>query len=137
MTRLVLDTSAYSHFRRGAEDVVSLISSASWIGMTAIVLGELRAGFGLGKRRTRNEAELAMFLSNPTVHELDVDHEAAQIYAEIVLALRAAGRPIPTNDIWIAAVAAREGVHVVTYDARFSSIARVGTHVLSPIDTDR
>jgi predicted nucleic acid-binding protein len=140
MTRLVLDTSAYSHFRRGVEDVVSLISSASWIGMTAIVLGELRAGFGLGKRRTRNEAELAAFLSNPVVHELDVDHEAAQIYAEIVLALRASGRPIPTNDIWIAAVAAREGVHVATYDAHFTSIARVGTHVLqsSPsIETER
>jgi predicted nucleic acid-binding protein len=130
MTRLVLDTSAYSHFRRGVEDVVALISSASWIGMTAIVLGELHAGFGLGKRRARNEAELAAFLSNSVVHELDVDHEAAQIYAQIVLALRAAGRPIPTNDIWIAAVAAREGVNVVTYDEHFASIARVGTHVL-------
>jgi tRNA(fMet)-specific endonuclease VapC len=137
MTRLVLDTSAYSHFRRGIENVVVLVSAASWIGMTAIVLGELRAGFGLGKRRTRNEAELAAFLANPVVHELDVDHEAAQIYAEIVLALRAAGTPIPTNDIWIAAVAAREGVHVVTYDEHFGSIARVGTHVLSPIDPAR
>ncbi|HSR97274.1 MAG TPA: PIN domain-containing protein [Kofleriaceae bacterium] len=53
---------------------------------------------------------------------------------EIVLALRAAGTPVPTNDIWIAAVAAREGVHVVTYDAHFASIARVGTHVLSRND---
>ena len=134
MTRLVLDTSAYSHFRRGDVQAVDLISTASWVGMTAIVLGELRAGFGMGKRRTRNEAELAAFLSNSVVHELAVDHDAAQIYAEIVLALRAAGTPVPTNDIWIAAVAAREGVHVVTYDAHFASIARVGTHVLSRND---
>jgi len=100
--------------------------------MTAIVLGELRAGFGLGKRRARNENDLVAFMSNPVVHELAVDDEAAQIYAEIVIALRAAGTPVPTNDIWIAAVAAREGVHVLTYDAHFALIARVGTHVLSP-----
>lgn len=130
MTRLVLDTSAYSHFRRGEDTVVSLVAAASWIGMTATVLGELRAGFGLGKRRARNEDDLAAFLSESVVHVLAVDDEAAQIYAEIVIALRAAGTPLPTNDIWIAAVAAREGVHVVTYDAHFGLIARVGTHIL-------
>ena len=132
MTRIVLDTSAYSNFRRGAEPAVALISTASWIGMTAIVLGELRAGFGLGKRRARNENDLDVFLSNSVVHALDVDDEAAQIYAEIILALRAAGTPVPTNDIWIAALAAREGVHVATYDAHFGLIARIGTHVLPP-----
>ena len=130
MTRVVLDTSAYSNFQRGAEAAVSLISTASWIGMTAIVLGELRAGFGLGKRRARNENDLRAFLSHPVVHELVVDDEAAQIYAEIVGALRTAGTPVPTNDVWIAAVAAREGVHVVTYDSHFGLISRVGTHVL-------
>jgi len=133
MTRLVLDTSAYSHFRRGAEAAASLITSASWIGMTATVLGELHAGFGAGKRRAHNENDLAAFLSEPVVHQLDVDSEAAQIYAEIIIALRAAGTPVPTNDVWIAAVAAREGVHVVTYDAHFGLIARVGTHVLSAL----
>ena len=82
MTRLVLDTSAYSNFRRGDPAVVSLVSTASWIGMTAIVLGELRAGFGLGKRRTRNEHELTEFLSHPVVRTLDVDDEAEGREAE-------------------------------------------------------
>jgi len=104
MTRIVLDTSAYSHFCRGADAAVSVISTASWIGMTAIVLGEVRCGFRLGSRPARNERELEAFLSNGVVHVLDVDDEAAQIYSEIV-----AGTPIPSNDIWIAAVAAREG----------------------------
>lgn len=130
MTRLVLDTSVYNHFRRGEDAAVSLIVASSWIGMTTIVLGELRAGFRLGTRRTRNEDDLAAFLSEPVVHVLDVDDEAAEIYAEIVVALRAAGTPVPTNDIWIASVAAREGVHVATYDAHFGLIARVA-HVLS------
>lgn len=131
MTKLVLDTSAYSNFRRGDGSAVSLITAASWVGMTTIVLGELRAGFGLGKRRVRNENDLVAFLSNPVVHTLDVDDEAAQAYAEIVIALRAAGTPLPTNDIWIAAVAARTGGQVVTYDAHFRMIARIGTHVLT------
>lgn len=61
MTRLVLDTSAYSHFRRGDDAVISLVTAASWIGMTATVLGELRAGFGPGRRRARNEDDLASF----------------------------------------------------------------------------
>jgi tRNA(fMet)-specific endonuclease VapC len=131
MTKLVLDTSAYSHFRRGEGAAVSLISAASWIGVSAVVLGELRAGFGLGKRRAHNEGELSEFLASSVVYLLDVDDEASRIYAEIVAALRAAGTPVPTNDIWIAAVAAREGVRVVTYDAHFRLIERVGTHVLS------
>ena len=131
MTRIVLDTSAYSNFRRGAGEAVSVISTAAWIGMTAIVLGELRAGFGLGKHRARNENDLATFLSNAVVRTLDIDDEVAQIYAEIIVLLRKAGTPVPTNDIWIAAAAAREGVHVVTYDAHFGLITRVGTHVLS------
>lgn len=59
-----------------------------------------------------------------------MDDEASQIYAEIVIALRAAGTPLPTHDIWIAAVAVREGVHVVTYDAHFGRMARVGTPIL-------
>src|SRR5262245_66378577 len=103
MTRLVLDTSAYSNFQRGDEAAVALISSASWIGMTAIVLGELRAGFGLGKRQSRNERELRAFLAHPVVHELVVDDEAAQTYAEIIIALRTPGTPVPTNDLWIGA----------------------------------
>lgn len=130
MTRVVLDTSAYSQFCRGHDPVVKLISTASWIGISAVVLGELRAGFGLGKRRARNENDLRVFLANAVVHTLDIDDEASQIYAEIIAALRKAGTPVPTNDIWIAAVAAREGVHVVTYDCHFDRIARVGTHVL-------
>lgn len=65
------------------------------------------------------------------VEILVVDDEAAQIYAEIVVALRRAGTPIPTNDIWIAAIAARGGAPVLTYDAHFAQIARVSSRILS------
>lgn len=129
--KLSLDTSAYSHFKRGHTEVVDLLDSADWIGVTAVVLGELRAGFGLGKRRTANERELGRFLANPVVHVLVVDDDAAQIYADIVVALRAAGTPIPTNDIWIAAVSAREAATVLTFDGHFAAIARVAHQLLA------
>ena len=51
--------------------------------------------------------------------------------AEIVLSLRRAGTPLPTNDIWIAAVAGREGVPVLTFDEHFSEIARIGVQRLT------
>ena len=129
--KLALDTSAYSNFKRGDPAVIELLDGAAWLGVSAIVLGELRTGFGLGKRRDRNDRELEAFLAHPVVHILEVDSAASAIYAEIMIALRAAGTPLPSNDIWIAAVAAREGAHVVTYDDHFRAIARVGSRVLT------
>lgn len=131
MKRWSLDTSAYSHFKRGDPNAIELIDQAEWIGVAATVLGELRSGFRIGRRSEANDRELAAFIAHPVVSVLDIDDEAASIYAEIVASLRAAGTPLPTNDIWIAAVSAREGVPVLTYDAHFRKIARVGSNVLT------
>ena len=130
MTRICLDTSAYSQFKRGSRDVVGAVTRARGVLVPAVVLGELRTGFLLGKRADENEAELREFLAHPVVRVLEVDDEAASRYAEIVVDLRRAGTPVPTNDVWIAALAAREGATVVTYDAHFAAIRRVGARVL-------
>jgi predicted nucleic acid-binding protein len=129
--RCCLDTSAYSHFKRGDEQVVELIDRADWVGLPVVVIGELWLGFLLGNRLRQNQAELAEFVGHPAVETLAVDSEAARIYAEMVIDLRKAGTPLPTNDIWVAATAARAGATVLTYDAHFSSIKRVGSLVLS------
>lgn len=129
--KICLDTSAYSHFRRGDETVVDIIDRASWIGVPTVVLGELRAGFACGRRRRDNERALAAFLRHSVVRVLDVDDGASQLYGEIVAALRHAGTPLPANDIWIAAVAAFSGANVITFDAHFNAIARVGCTVLN------
>ena len=131
MNRICLDTSAYSHFQRGEVGVVGLVDAARDLGVPAIVLGELRSGFRLGARADRNEQELRAFLAHPPVRILDVDDEAATIYADLVADLRRAGTPLPTNDIWIAALAVREGATVLTYDDHFNRIARVGVHLLT------
>jgi predicted nucleic acid-binding protein len=128
--RICLDTSAYSHFKRGDASAIGIIDSAEWVGMPAVVLGELRTGFALGSRLRDNERTLAAFLRNPVVEVRSIDDETARIYAEIVVALRHAGTPLPTNDIWIAATAVLAGANVVTFDAHFRAMARVGSIVL-------
>jgi tRNA(fMet)-specific endonuclease VapC len=130
MTRYCLDTSAYSHFRRGAPQAVEAISSAQWVGVPSIVLGELRTGFLLGGQRVENESKLADFLRHPVVDILPVDAETARLYAEIVVSLRQAGTPIPSNDIWIAAVATQTASTVLTYNDHFRSITRASVHIL-------
>jgi len=132
MNRYCLDTSAYSQFKRGNEQIVGLIDAAEWIGVPAVVIGELWTGFLGGEEGDRNELELAGFLSNPVVTELRIDHGVARIYAEILLALRGGGTPVPTNDIWVAACAARSGSTVLTFDEHFAVIERVGSLVLDP-----
>ena len=131
MNRICLDTSAYSHFRRGVDSVVKVIAAARWVGIPSVVLGELRTGFLLGGQSAKNENELRHFLRHPSVEILDVDDDASRIYAEITVALRKAGTPLPTNDIWVAAVAAREGATVLTYDEHFRLIHRVGSTILT------
>jgi tRNA(fMet)-specific endonuclease VapC len=130
VNRYCLDTSAYSHFKRGHPAIVEVMERAHWIGVPAIVVGELWVGFLQGERSTRNQEDLAEFLRHPVVEELPVDNELGRIYAEIVVALRKSGTPVPSNDIWIAAAAARAGATVLTYDAHFSVIERVGSLVL-------
>lgn len=130
MSAYCLDTSAYSHFQRGHEQLIGLIDQAEWVGVPTIALGELRTGFVLGGRRARNERQLEEFLANPLVEVLPVDSEATRHYAEIVADLRRAGTPLPTNDIWIAATAARSGATVLTCDSHFNDIGRVGAVVL-------
>ena len=131
MSRYCLDTSAYSNFQRGDQRVVGILDRAEWVGVPAITLGELRTGFLLGGHRVRNESELSDFLANPVVEILVVDEEVSRHYSEIVADLRQLGTPLPTNDIWIAATAARAGALVLTFDNHYEKIARVGSIDLS------
>ena len=130
MTTICLDTSAYSHFKAGEPRSIEVISRATSVLMPVIVLGELRAGFGLGKRRRRNEEELEEFLARSPVGVLSADEETSLHYAEIFLELRSRGAPIPTNDLWIGALALQHGATVVTFDHHFDRIRQVGVILL-------
>jgi predicted nucleic acid-binding protein len=131
LSALCLDTSAYSNFRRGNDELAALLDRAEMVGVPTVALGELRTGFLLGGRPRRNEDELEAFMANPVVQALSVDTETSRHYAEILVELRKAGTPVPTNDIWIAATAARHGAAVLTCDEHFQLIGRVGSIVVA------
>ena len=130
MSRYCLDTVAYSHFKRGKSEIVNLLDRADWIGVPVIVIGELCAGFARGSRVNQNLLELDEFLASPVVEVLPIERNTATIFGEIVAELRSQGRPIPTNDIWIAATCASAGATLLTFDGHFRSIPRIGLRIL-------
>lgn len=132
MNRYCIDTSAYIEFLRGDPDAVGTIDSASWIGFPTIALGELYTGFSLSPSDEREASRLIDFLAHPVVETIPVDDQVAHEYGHLVADLRRAGTPLPANDIWIAACAARTSSVVLTYDSHFARIARVGCVVLRP-----
>jgi tRNA(fMet)-specific endonuclease VapC len=125
MKRLLLDTSAYSALLRGHEEIEKHIRRAKDICINPIMLGELRAGFAGGRQARKNEGYLQRFLSSPRVTILSIDAETSERYAFILNALREAGTPAPTNDIWIAASAMQHGLAVLTTDSHFLRISQV------------
>ncbi|MEL6252718.1 MAG: type II toxin-antitoxin system VapC family toxin [Bacteroidota bacterium] len=118
----VIDTNAYSAFKRGDEEAVEVIIKAESIIFSSIVLGELLAGFSLGSRYKKNLEELREFLDESKVLFLSVNAQTSEAYANIYKMLRENGTPIPTNDMWIAAMAMQLDLPVFTYDAHFENV---------------
>lgn len=132
MSRILLDTSGYSAFKRDHSEVLRQIQEASEIYLNPVVLGELRAGFLKGSRLERNLAELDEFLAGPRVRVVVMDEDTASRYAAILRFLQDHGTPIPTNDIWIAASAMQHGLTVVTTDGHFRRIPQIVKEIFPP-----
>ena len=120
--KILLDSSAYSHLKRGDRRIAEIVRGSEEILLSTIVIGELLYGFRKGSRLERNLKELHGFLSSPYVTVMTVSFATADRYARIAASLRAKGRPIPANDIWIAAHALEAGVDLVSYDRHFDQI---------------
>ena len=128
--RLVLDTSAYSHFRAGHPRVLDFIAEAEIVLLPTIVLGELEAGFQLGRRGHENRTLLAELLAEPFVSILPVTPSVARHYGRLFADLRKAGTPIPMNDVWIAAATLDCGGHLLTFDDHFDKTPSVDRTVV-------
>jgi tRNA(fMet)-specific endonuclease VapC len=122
VSALIIDTNAYSLHRRGDGRAVAALRAADEIHFPLIVLGELLAGFAGGRHPERNRDELAEFMATPRVHLLKPDEKTAHHYAEVVVTLGKAGTPIPTNDVWIAAMARQARLPLLTFDAHFARV---------------
>ena len=119
MTSLIVDTNAYSGFMSGNAHAKAALRTAPEIHLPLIVLGELLAGFRHGARTSANLDELTRFMASPRVHLMRPDDKTAYQYADVYHALRQQGTPIPTNDLWIAALARQHRLPLLTFDAHF------------------
>ena len=119
---VLLDTSAYSALRRGHQPVLDVLRRSETVAVPSVVLGEFYSGFRAGNRWAVNTAHLTQFLGKPSVRVLNVTGETALRYAEVDVFLRKKGRPIPRNDVWIAAVAMEHGLQLLTLDVHFREI---------------
>jgi tRNA(fMet)-specific endonuclease VapC len=131
MTKILLDTNAYSRFMSGDETVLDYVVESEIVYCSTIILGELFAGFQGGDRYLENIRELKSFLSKEGVKVLNVTLETSEIFGEIKALLRDRGTMIPLNDIWIASHAMETGAKLVTYDTHFRHIP--GLRVWEPL----
>jgi tRNA(fMet)-specific endonuclease VapC len=122
MTKILLDTNAYSEFMSGNQSVFNYIIEAEEIYLSTVMIGELFAGFQGGKRYTKNKEDLKTFIDKDGIKIINVSIETAEIFGEIKSELSKKGKMIPLNDIWIAAHAIETGSKLITYDAHFKQI---------------
>ena len=120
--RVALDSNVYSLLFRGHPLVAEIVRRSQEVVMSAVVIGELLYGYRYGSRMARNLRELDDFLANPYVTLVSVSRTTADRYSRIATALRAKGRPIPTNDIWIAAHAMETGTELISSDGHFKDV---------------
>jgi predicted nucleic acid-binding protein len=122
MRRIAIDANIYSSFKVNDQKVVETFRNCDLIGVDVTVIAELFFGFSLGVNERKNRQELEAFLNAPRVEVLLHDLETADYYALMFKRLRAKGRPIPTNDIWIAANAMKHGLALYSFDSHFKEI---------------
>jgi tRNA(fMet)-specific endonuclease VapC len=120
---LILDTNALSAFADGDEKLLRVIENESELALPAIVLGEYL--YGIQQSRLRTSYETWIKANLPFFDLLPIVRETAQRYSEIRHELKAAGTPIPTNDLWIAALARHHRMRLVTRDGHFQVIQRL------------
>ena len=112
--KIVIDSNRYTDLARGLPEVIEVFERAESIYLPLIVLAEQRAGFAYGSRKEKNEKILTQFLNQEGVFTLAPDEQTTFFYADIYASLRKRGKPIPTNDIWIAALCIQHGF--ILYD---------------------
>ena len=120
--RILLDTNAYAALMRGHVGVASRVRRAEQVVLSAIVVGELLFGFRSGARYKKNIEELEAFLDNPYVAFVPVTRTTADRFGRIADSLRRKRKPIPSNDMWIAAHALETGTDMISFDQHFKAI---------------
>lgn len=123
--RIALDTNRYVDLCRDVRETVDLLEQADAVLLPFVVLGELRAGFAHGRRQTENERVLRRFLLAPGVTVLFADDQTTHHYADVFRQLRKQGTPIPTNDMWLAALVLQHNLVLHARDRHFDHLPQI------------
>jgi tRNA(fMet)-specific endonuclease VapC len=119
--RYLLDTNIIIALLAGDDAVLSNLENAAEIFIPAIALGELFFGAAKSGRPSENTSKLERFAAGRAVIACDL--QVAREYGHLKQNLKKRGRPLPENDIWIAAMATRHGTVLVTRDRHFQAVA--------------
>lgn len=122
MRPILFDTNAYASFKRNDVDIIEIVQHAEWIGISPIVIGELLTGFDGGNKAKQNKIELQKFLESSRIIIYHLTVDTSHFFSQIYCTLKTKGKPIPTNDMWIAAQALEHGCVVCTHDKHFGYI---------------
>lgn len=117
---MILDTNALSAVADNESAAVRVFTQAASIEIPVIVLGEFRFGIAHSRRRADYENWLNELVAATRV--LPVDEETSTHYALIRAELKKAGKPIPSNDLWIAALTRQHQVPLLSQDKHFDAV---------------
>jgi tRNA(fMet)-specific endonuclease VapC len=123
--RVALDTNRYTDAWSGDPTVTRNIEDADEVFLPFVALAELRQGFLKGTRAAENERRLREFLAFRNVRMLFADEATTVHYAALYHQLRRQGTPIPTHDIWIAALTLQHGLTLYARDKHFDHIPQL------------
>jgi|ERR1700722_1634125 tRNA(fMet)-specific endonuclease VapC len=118
---MILDTNALSAAAEGDPGVLAVLGRADQVAIPVVVLGEYRYGIAQSRNRATYESWLRGLLEDCFV--LDITEPTTQCYAEITLELKQKGKPIPTNDLWIAALCRQHSLPLLSRDRHFDFVA--------------
>ena len=118
---MILDTNALSAAADDDPGVLAVLALAEQVAIPVIVLGEYRHGIAQSRHRDRYEDWLSGLLNDCMV--LDIQEPTTHYYAEIVVELKRKGKPIPTNDLWIAALCRQHSLPLLSRDRHFDLVA--------------
>ena len=117
---MILDTNAVSDLLAGNPDLENLLVHSEKHHLPIIVIGEYR--FGLMVSRKRKVLEPLLDRLEEECIVLSPDRNTARQYARIRYELKKKARPIPENDIWIAALACQHQLEVASNDEHFDQV---------------
>ena len=123
--RIALDTNRYVDFCKGVAGVAATLETAEAVFVPFVVLAELRAGFVVGSQGPANERTLRRLLMRAGISVLFADEPTTHHYASVYRQLREQGTPIPTNDMWIAALVLQHDLALFARDQHFEHLRQL------------